>query len=195
MQAVFEDTCVLIVLIGEITCGRQDALREECADVFAHLPVDALIHPEVLLLTACAGTVWRDQTQYDGRENAQHEGWAGEGGEKATPEAITYASRREAEHADEEWHGQYEIQGIQNRCFCDGQFRELHMPVQDGDEQYDQFQGDAEENVAGEAIPPECLFVLFFAGQLTSPKEARSFRSDRSWKPGCNLRGGDPVHV
>ena len=194
VQAVLEDARVLVVLIGDVTGGRQDGLREELMQVVHYAFVDALIDLHILLLLRAAGAVGWNQTEDERGEDAGEEGRPREPREKPGPECVFHRARRETEDADEQRERQYEIQEIENRCLRDGQLRELHVPEEDGNEKYDQLQGDAEEQIVLKTIMPECLFVRFHRRQFTSPKEARTCRSDRSWIPGCNRRGGDPVH-
>jgi hypothetical protein len=194
VQAVLEDTRVLIVLVGDITGGRQDGLREELLQVGQHVFVDALIDLHILLRLRTAGAVGWDQAEDEGGEDTGKECRPRELCEEPGPEGVFHRPCREPEDADEQWKRQHEIQEVQDRCLRDGQLRELHMPEEDGNEKYDQLQGDAEEQIVLKTIMPECLFFRLHLGQVTSPMEARTCRSDRSWIPGCNLRGGDPAH-
>ena len=194
VQAVFEDARVLVILVGDVTGGRQDGLREDLADVSDHVFIYTLVDAHILLRLRTAGAVGRNQAEDECGEDAGEEGWPREPGEDAGPECVFHRARRETEDADEQRERQYEIQEIEDRCLRDGQLREPHVPEEDGNEKYDQLQGDAEEQIVLKTIMPECLFIRFHRGQLTSPKEARTCRSDRSSIPGCNLRGGDPVH-
>ena len=194
VQAVLEDARVLVVLVGDITGGRQDGLREELPEVRHHGFVDSLIDSHILLRLRTAGAVGRNQAEDERGEDAGEEGRPRELREEPGPECVFHRPCREPEDADEQRERQYEIQEIEDRCLRDGQLRELHVPEEDGNEKYDQLQGDAEEQIVLKTIMPECLFVRFHRGQLTSPKEARTCRSDRSWIPGYNRRGGDPVH-